>query len=384
MPAALHLTTLDAAISWVNGNIARLPAETVPLLSASHRVLAQDIHAAHPIPLTDRAALDGFAVMASATVGASSYNPLPLPLHPISAGASIPPGADAVIPLDLGQTQASNLVECIEAVAPGENVQMRGSIAAAGALLASAGTDLSPAHVGMLISTGGTNVEAIRRPGVQIFVAPGDSVIDSNGPMCRALALRDGGAVAEILPVERSRPGFRNALDAAEADLVLVIGGTGPGADDHVAGALVEVGEIAIHGIALRPGETAGLGRTRGGTPVVLVPGSPAACFIAYEMLAGRAVRRMGGHDLDLPYQSRTMVTARKIVSAIGMTEVCPVRCQTADIVEPLPSFGEAGLMSAIGGDGFVIVPEASEGYAQGTRVTVYLYEAVASADRKR
>src|SRR5262249_19596577 len=68
MPAARHLTTLDAAISWVNGNIARLPAETVPLLSASHRVLAQDIHAAHPIPLTDRAALDGFAVMASATV----------------------------------------------------------------------------------------------------------------------------------------------------------------------------------------------------------------------------------------------------------------------------------------------------------------------------
>ena len=83
----------------------------------------------------------------------------------------------------------------------------------------------------------------------------------------------------------------------------------------------------------------------------------------------------MGGYDPALPYGSRVMRTGRKIVSAIGMTEICPVRCAAPDIVEPLPSFAEIGLMAAVAADGFVIVPEKSEGYAQGSPVSVYLYE---------
>jgi molybdopterin molybdotransferase len=375
MIAAPRLSSLDAAISWVVDGTGCLAAETAPLFSACYRVLAEEIHAANPIPMMDRAALDGCAVAAGATIGASSYNPLPLPLRPISAGEPIPPDTDAVIPLDLGQAQAPDVVECVDAVAPGENVAMRGSVAAAGALLASAGTALSPAHVGMLISTGLADVEVVRRPRVRIVVAPGSSAIDSNGPMCRALAQRDGGVIAETVSVERSRPGFRNALAAEDADLILVIGGTGRGSDDHAAAALAEAGELAIHGIAIRPGETSGLGRTRGGVPVILLPGSPAACLFSYEMLAGRAVRLMGGRDPALPYGSRAMRTGRKIVSAIGMTEICPVRCAVPDVVEPLPSLGEAELMSAITADGFVIVPEASEGYPQGASVTVYLYD---------
>jgi molybdopterin molybdotransferase len=109
--------------------------------------------------------------------------------------------------------------------------------------------------------------------------------------------------------------------------------------------------------------------------PVVLLPGSPAACFFGYEMLAGRAIRRLAGRDRTLPYRTRIMCTARKMVSAIGMTEICPVRCAAPDTVEPLPPFGEIGLMGAVAGDGFVIVPEGSEGYPQGAPVTVYLYE---------
>ena len=307
MIAALHLSSLDAAISWVVGGTGCLAAETAPLLSACYRVLAEEIRAAYPIPPTDRAALDGCAVTAGATIGASSYNPLPLPLRPISAGEPIPPDTDAVIPLDLGQTQAPDVVECVDAVAPGENVAMRGSVAAAGTLIASAGTALSPAHVGMLISTGIADVEVVRRPRVRIVVAPGSSAIDSNGPMCRALAERDGCVVAETVSVERSLPGFRNALGADDADLILVIGGTGRGSDDHAAAALAEAGELAIHGIAMRPGETSKLGRTRGGVPVILLPGCPAACLFSYEMLAGRAVRHMGGRDPALPFGSRAM-----------------------------------------------------------------------------
>ena len=169
---------------------------------------------------------------------------------------------------------------------------------------------------------------------------------------------------------------IREALLEPGADVALVIGGTGPGSDDHSAAALGEAGELAIHGVALLPGETTGLGRIGRKIPVVLLPGPPAACLWSYELFAGRAIRRLGGRGADLPYRSREIIAARKIVSSLGMTEICPVRCGTGDTVEPLPSFTETGLMAAVSAAGFVIVPQGSEGYPQGARVTVYLYEA--------
>jgi molybdopterin molybdotransferase len=369
------MISLDVVIAWVDRTVSRLPAETAPVSSVCGRVLAEAIYATQPIPLADRALLDGFAVAASATIGAGSYNPLLLPLRVISAGDAMPPGTDAVIPLDLGQTQPPGVMECVEAVAPYENVEMEGCVAAPSALLASAGTLLSPAHIAMLINSGLASVMVVRRPLVRIVSAPGSSTTDSNGPMCRALVERDGGVVDDILAAERTRQGIRRALETEGTDIVLVIGGTGPGAGDHAAAALAEAGDLAIHGIALRPGETAGLGHTRREVPVILLPGSPAACFCAYEMLAGRAIRRLGGHDPATPYRPRVMRTARKIVSAIGMTEICPVRCTASDVVEPLPSFSEIGLMAAVAADGFVIVPEVREGYPQDAPVNVYLYE---------
>jgi len=87
---------------------------------------------------------------------------------------------------------------------------------------------------------------------------------------------------------------IRAALVGAGVDIALVIGGTGPGIDDHSAAALAEAGELAIYGLALRPGETTGLGRTVSGMPVVLLPGAPAACLWSYELFAGRAIRRLG------------------------------------------------------------------------------------------
>jgi molybdopterin molybdotransferase len=127
--------------------------------------------------------------------------------------------------------------------------------------------------------------------------------------------------------------------------------------------------------VALRPGETTGFGRIAGEGPVVLLPGSPPACLWSYELFAGRAIRQFGGRDPGLPYSSRLARTARKIVSSIGMTEICPVRCHPDGSVEPIVSFSEIGLMAAVNADGFVIVPETSEGYPSGAPVSIYLYQ---------
>jgi len=199
------------------------------------------------------------------------------------------------------------------------------------------------------------------------------AIYDANGPMLAALIGRDGGVVVEHRCVERSAEALSDALGFPEADMVLVVGGTGPGAGDVSAAALAKTGDLAIHGVTLRPGETAGAGRAAG-VPVFLLPGTPVACLWSYELLAGQAVRRLAGHSGELPFAVRQARLARKIVSEVGTADICPVRCIQDGEAEPLAPFAEAGLVAAAHGDGFVIVPEASEGHPQGAQVTVHLY----------
>jgi molybdopterin molybdotransferase len=374
----LNHHSVDAAIAWVDATTEHLDTEDAPLGKARGRVLTEDIRAVRPIPASDRVALDGFAIQASASLGASAYNPVQLPLIAVATGDALPAETDAVVPLELAEPDERAYIEIVEAVAAGHNVEQHGAVATTGATLVPAGTRLAARHIGLLTIAGRSGVLVVRRPRVRILVAkPAKAVAweDSNGPMIRAAVERDGGVIGELVSVERDLMAIRAALVEAGVDIVLVIGGTGPGIDDHSAAALTEAGELAIHGVALRPGETVGLGRTVGGIRVVLLPGVPAACLWSYELFAGRAIRRLGRRGPELPYRSREMITARKIVSVLGMTEICPVRYGGGDTVEPLPSFAETGLMAAVSANGFMIVPQGSEGYPQGARVTVYLYE---------
>jgi len=370
--------SLEAAIAWVNATAGSLDREDILLLTARGRVLTEPVHAPGLIPGNDRAALDGFAVQASASLGASSYNPIRLPSIGVAAGDALPPGTDAVVPLQLAEPDGQACIEVVEAVAAGDNVEQQGAIATIGATLVPARKRLAARHIGLLTLAGLSRVSVVRHPRVRILITKPPKAgawEDSNGLMIRVAVERDGGVIGECVAVERDRTTIRAALVETEADIVLVIGGTGPGGDDHSAAALADAGELAIHGVALRPGETAGLGRTVNGVPVILLPGAPASCLWAYELFAGRVIRRLGRRAAELPYRSRQMITARKIVSSLGMTEICPLRCGSGDTVEPLPSFAETGLMAAVSADGFVIVPQGSEGYPQGARVTVYLYE---------
>jgi molybdopterin molybdotransferase len=372
------VVSFEEAVACVDAASPRLGTERVRLHEAMGRVLAEEVRAATPIPPDHCAALDGFAVRADGSLGASAYNPVELPLLAVTAGAALPPGADAVIPLDAVDLNGLSHVQVVEPVAPGDNVERQGAVAAAGALLVATGVRLGFRHIGMLAAAEIDAVEVVRRPRVQILLAgPTARAPDSNGPMIRAAVERDGGVVAEVTSLPRSRSSLDAALAATSRDLVLVIGGTGPGPDDHAAAALDKLGELVFHGMTVRPGETAGFGRTGSGVPAMLLPGTPGAALWSYELFAGRAIRRLGGRNPGLPYRSREMTVARKIVSAIGMTEICPVLFAPGDTIEPLPVFAEIGLRAAIAGAGFVIVPAAREGYPPGAVVTAYLYDDV-------
>jgi molybdopterin molybdotransferase len=379
-PLASALVSLDAAIALVDAAVQRLDTEPVPLCEAGGRVLAEDISAAAPIPPEDRAAIDGFAVQAEASLGAGAYSPLALPLLAVTAGTGLPPGTDAVIPLAAAEPNGPSHIGVVEPLAPGANVDRRGSVAAAGTLIAAAGTRLAMRHVGLIAAAGFETVPAVRGPRVAMLLVgprPAPRTPDSNNPMLRIAVARDGGTIAEAKAVPRARAALAAALSEAAGDIVLVVGGTGPGPDDLAGAALGEIGEIVFHGVALCPGDTVGLGRIANGVPVVLLPGTPAACLWSYELLAGRAIRRLGGRDAALPYRSRSVTVARKIVSAIGMTEICPVLLGPDDTIEPLPGFAEIGLKAATAAAGFVIIPEAREGYPSGAVVTAYLYDEI-------
>ena len=337
------VVSFDQAVACVDAASPRLGTERVRLHQAMGRILAEDVRAAAPIPPDDCAAIDGFAVRADASLGASPYNPVELALLAVTAVAALPPGADAVIPLDAAEPNGLGHVQVVEPVAPGDNVERRGAVAAAGALLVASGVRLAFRHIGMLAAAEIDTVQVVRRPRVHILLAgpmAAPHAPDSNGPMLRAAVERDGGVIAEVTRLPRARSSLTTALTAADGDFVLVIGGTGPGPDDHAAAVLDELGELVFHGVTMRPGETAALGRTGSGVPAVLLPGMPAAALWSYELLAGRAIRRLGGRDPGLPYRSR-------------------------------------GLRAAISGAGFVIVPAAREGYPPGAVVTAYLYDDV-------
>jgi molybdopterin molybdotransferase len=387
---------LGDVTAWIDTWAVPVGLEDVRPVEAVGRVLAGDVAAPIDLPPFDRAAADGFALVADETVGAGAYNPLPFRLVPAPAGVQaghavavecgdpLPAGADAVVRLEHATPDAPGTIAIIAPVAAENEVERAGSHAGRGGLLVGAGRRLGPSEIGLLAAAGVQRVSVVGRPRVRCLLAAdratdgghglaSGAVFDANGPMLAALIERDGGLEVERRRVERGRAALRDALGLRGADVVLVVGGTGPGAGDESAGALAEAGELAVHGVALRPGETAGAGRASG-APVFLLPGTPAGCLWAYELIAGAAIRRLAGRSAELPFSTREMRLGRKIVSEIGMSDVCPVRCTKDGEVEPLAPFAAAGLVAAAQGDGFVIVPETSEGYPQGASVTVRLY----------
>ena len=146
---------VDAAIAWVDATAHHLDTEDALLRTARGRVLTEDTRAVRAIPTSDRAALDGFAVQASASLGASAYNPVRLPLIAVASGDALPAGTDAVVPLESAEPDERAYIEVVEAAAAGHNVEQQGAIATIGATLVPAETQLAARHIGLL---------AIRRP----------------------------------------------------------------------------------------------------------------------------------------------------------------------------------------------------------------------------
>jgi molybdopterin molybdotransferase len=383
-----------------------LPAEMVGLHDAAGRVLASAVSAEVDVPAFDRAAMDGFALRGQETFGAGPYNPLELevigscyPGRPFSGcvgsgqavrimtGAPLPAGADAVLQAESAEeipAPTRSRIRLIDAVPPGRNVGHRGEDIEAGSIVFRQGRMLRPQDVGVLASIGKAPIAVIGQPTVSI-IATGDEllpcgsrpeghrIVDSNSVMLEALVRRDGGIPRAHGLVPDRRDALRQAIMDVGCDILLISGGSSVGEEDHAPRVLAEIGELCVHGVALRPASPAGLGFLQE-RPVFLLPGNPVSCLCAYDLFAGMAVRQLGGRPGGLPHHTLRLPLAHKISSAVGRVDY--VRVQVSkDRVEPLATGGASILSSTCQASGFVLVPRDSEGHAAGDIVTVYLYD---------
>lgn len=394
-------STVEAALRWLDDNANRLPPETVPLGEVAGRVLAEDVVADIDVPSFERAMMDGFAVHAEDTLGAGSYNQLPLQLVgevlpgtsfaeriergqavKIMTGAALPTGANAVLPVEKTDFDGHR-VAAIDEVSPGKHVGRIGEDIAAGTRVLPNGRKLRPQDVGVLSSIGVGQVGVVRQPRVRIVVTgdellpPGSrpegvQIADSNSPMLAALIGRDGGLPINPGIVRDTPDAIANALHD-EADIVLVSGGSSVGQEDHAPTIVARDGELSIHGIAMRPSSPAGMGRLENRL-VFLLPGNPVSCLCAYDFFAGRAIRLAGGRSHQWPYRSTRLRLQRKLVSAVGRVDYARVKLVDGK-VDPLAISGASVLSSTTRADGFVIVAADSEGFPDGAEVEVYLYD---------
>jgi len=408
MRGFLRRQTVEAALSWLDAQLHVLDAEPVPLREAAGRVLATSVVSDFDVPGFDRATMDGYALVATSTEGASTYNVLPIvvigdsmPGRPfegsvlegqavrVMTGAPMPPGTDAVLPAEWAAAEPTTAsgatpgcIGALMAMSPGKNVGKRGEDIGRGAPVLEAGRVLRPQDVGVLSSIGYGEVEVIRRPRVRLAITGnellpsgsqplGFHITDANGPMLAALAERDGGTVDFPGLLCDDGDAILEALHA-DADVVLVSGGSSVGIEDLAPGIVAQQGELAVHGIAMRPSSPTGFGRI-GKRLIFLLPGNPVSSLCGYDFFAGRAIRALGGRPKEWPYRSVRGRLSRKLSSPIGRLDYARVKMADG-LVEPLSVGGASLLTSTTRADGFVIVGDDSEGFAAGAEVEVWLY----------
>jgi molybdopterin molybdotransferase len=330
---------VDEARQRILAAVSPLPMTRVPLAEALGHVLAIDVVAGANVPAFANAAMDGFAVRAADTVGATRDSTVRLAViaeaaagaicdKPVAmgtavrimTGAPIPPGADAVVRFeetDEGECGSPRLrgatVEVRAPVQPGVNVRPVGEDVRAGDVVLTAGARIRPAEIGVLAALNRTHATVHRRPRVGVL-ATGDEVVDageplgpgqirnSNGPMVAALIRRCGGEAVVLGTAQDREEDLRDRLARADdLDLLLTTGGVSVGDYDLVKQVLQREGRIELWQVRIKPGKPLAFGWL-GGTPVLGLPGNPVAAAVAFEQFARPAIRRMLGHrGLEIP-----------------------------------------------------------------------------------
>ncbi len=395
---------------------APIAGETVPLDQGAGRITAAPVWARVSSPHYHASAMDGYAVRAEETRGASETHPLQLVVgrqaHYVDTGDPLPPGANAVIMVEDVQVRSgiggpASTIEILAAVPPWQHVRPMGEDMVATELILPANHRLRPQDIGAAAGSGHATLCVRRKPRVAIqptgteLVMPGaplrpGDIIEYNSLVLSAMVAEWGGEPTRLPPLPDDYGALRDRIQEAARthDLVLINAGSSAGSEDFTARIVAELGQLLVHGIAIRPGHPVILGVIRrqetgdrgqeaedrgqqaGGSivPVIGIPGYPVSAALTCELLVKPTLARWLGQ----PPEERPSVQAtitRKVVSPEGDEEYLRVTAgQVGDriVASPLAS-GSGVLMSLVRADGIVRIPRGDQGFEPGATVTVSL-----------
>lgn len=400
MSLFLEVVSVAEAVRAVQKIAPPLGYEDVPLEDALARVLAKDVHADIDIPGFDRSTVDGYAVAAAETTGASEAIPAMLQcrgrvgmgsadagsISPgsclyVPTGGALPTGADAAVMIEHAE-QIGDDILVHRPVAPGENVVVRGEDFRAGKVALERGRVLTPREIGVAAAIGADRVSVVQVPKIGIISTgnelvpvvetpgPGE-VRDANSYLAGAFVTERGCHPVYFGIVRDERAVLKRAVSSAvdRCDAVLVSGGSSKDERDNTAAVIAELGEVLVHGIALAPGKPTIIGTARG-KPVIGLPGHPASAFVVLVAIVDHLLAAMRETTV-----SRRTVRARltqNIPSTRGREDYVRVSLGNG---EATPVFGKSGLLNTlVQSEGLVRIPASSEGFEVGEEVEVILW----------
>lgn len=391
-------SALEGVSRWDAGK-----GETVPLDEALGRVTAESIWAKISSPHYHAAAMDGFALRAADSLEASDRSPSQLSkeqIEHVDTGDALPDWADAVVPIEaveiVGDREAASSILLRAAIHPWSNVRAMGEDMIATEMILPAGHQLRPVDLGAAAGSGHDRLVVRMKPRVAVIptgselVLPGTipepgQIIEYNS-LVLAAQLENWGAAPTRLPVVRDNlEEIRTAVSkaAGEFDLILLNAGSSAGSEDHSAAVVESLGELLVHGVAIRPGHPVILGIINGKVPIIGVPGYPASAALTGEVFVRPLIRRW----LGLPkfdQQQIEAVLTRKVHSSLGDDEYLRVSVGMVGdrtVAAPL-SRGAGVITSLVRADGIVEIPAGIQGYAAGTNVQVRLYRSPEEIER--
>ncbi len=381
---------LSAALEAA-GKAAPLPGERVSLDDALGRVTAEPVWALISSPHYHAAAMDGYAVRAADTLGATETRPVALTVpeqaHPVNTGAPLPDSCNAVVMIEQTQALGDDRIEIRAPVAPWQHVRMMGEDMVATELILPANHVLRPHDLGAIAGCGHSSVVVRRRPRVAILPTgselvgpdsaprPGD-VIEYNSIVLGAQVRAAGGEFTRWTALPDDQDAIRAAIveAAADHDLVLVLSGSSAGSRDFTAGALRQAGTLLVHGVAVRPGHPVIMGMVTD-VPVIGVPGYPVSAALTGEIFIRPLLHQWAGQSAPRQERIRAVLT-RKVASPTGDDDFVRVtvgQVGERTIVTPLAR-GAGVITSLVRADGLLHIPRFSEGLNAGSEVEVLLY----------
>jgi molybdenum cofactor synthesis domain-containing protein len=396
------IISLDEARRRLQDNVKPIArTERVTLLDAPGRVAAEDVSSSTDVPPFARSAMDGYALVAADTKGASRGAPVRLRLidriftghvsqtrvgsglcSEIATGAPLPEGADAVVMVEDTARSGDDGIEIFAAAASGQNIGRQGGDMRSGDLVVRCGDHLNPSRIGALAAIGCSEVAVYAQPRVAVLstgnevvepgatLAPGQ-IYDVNRFTLSAVIDANGGKTVSHAPVPDSLDALNRALEAAaDADMIVFSGGSSVGDRDLIVDLVASRGQMVFHGIAVKPGKPTAFAIVDG-KPFFGMPGNPTSCLSNALILFAPFLRASARLPIYAPRTVRAAL-GTAIVSTAGRHQFYTVRLQNGAAYPAFKGSGEITSLSQA--DGYIEIPSDQSRVEQGTEVTVTLF----------